>query len=105
MKDVLDEVEGRPEEIRDYYGPESKEQRKFIAQYERQQRVEEELFVRAPRTKEDKKREKRLKSRNGLHGLTESFDDEFKFLDEDGEKPSSFSGSGRGRSKRRKTRH
>ncbi|KAL0723723.1 hypothetical protein Bca4012_038322 [Brassica carinata] len=109
MKDVLDELEDRPEEIRDYYGPESKEQRKFMAQYERQQKVEEELFVRAPRTKEDKKREKRLKSRSGLHGLTESFDDEFKFLDEDGEKPSSsFSGSGRrngGKSKRRKTRH
>ncbi|KAJ0230672.1 hypothetical protein HA466_0305420 [Hirschfeldia incana] len=105
MKDVLDELEDRPEEIRDYYGPESKEQRKFIAQYERQQKVEEELFVRAPRTKEDKKREKRLKSRNGLQGLTESFDDEFKFLDEDGEQPSSYGGSGRGRSKRRKTRH
>ncbi|XP_018468374.2 uncharacterized protein LOC108840055 isoform X1 [Raphanus sativus] len=105
MKDVLDELEDRPEEIRDYYGPESKEQRKFMAQYERQQKVEEELFVRAPRTKEDKKREKRLKSRSGLHGLTESFDDEFKFLNEDGEQPSSFSGSSRGRSKRRKTRH
>ncbi|XP_013712278.2 neuroguidin [Brassica napus] len=108
MKDVLDELEDRPEEIRDWHGAESKEQRKFIAQYERQQEVEEELFARAPRTKEDKKREKRLKSRSGLHGLTESFDDEFKFLDEDGEKPSSFGGSGRksgGRSKRRKTRH
>ncbi|KAF8116245.1 hypothetical protein N665_0020s0097 [Sinapis alba] len=109
MKDVLDELEDRPEEIIDFYGAESKEQRKFMAQYERQQEVEEELFVRAPRTKEDKKREKRLKTRNGLHGLTESFDDEFKFLDEDGEQPSSsFSGSGRrngGKSKRRKTRH
>ncbi|CAG7868279.1 unnamed protein product [Brassica rapa] len=105
MKDVLDELEDRPEEIRDWHGAESKEQRKFIAQYERQQEVEEELFARAPRTKEDKKREKRLKSRSGLHGLTESFDDEFKFLDEDGEKSSSFGGSGRksgGRSKRRK---
>ncbi|KAF3607317.1 hypothetical protein DY000_02044691, partial [Brassica cretica] len=105
MKDVLDELEDRPEEIRDWHGAESKEQRKFMAQYERQQEVEEELFVRAPRTKEDKKREKRLKSRSGLHGLTESFDDEFKFLDEDGEKQSSFGGSGRksgGRSKRRK---
>ncbi|KAF2547964.1 hypothetical protein F2Q70_00019589 [Brassica cretica] len=94
--------------IRDWHGAESKEQRKFMEQYERQQEVEEELFARAPRTKEDKKREKRLKSRSGLHGLTESFDDEFKFLDEDGEKPSSFGGSGRksgGRSKRRKTRH
>ncbi|KAJ4915168.1 Sas10/Utp3/C1D family [Raphanus sativus] len=104
MKDVLDELEDRPEEVRDYYGPESKEQRKFMARYERQQEVEEELFVRAPRTKEDKKREKRLKSRSGLQGLTESFDDEFKFLDEDGEKPSS-SFSSRGKSKRRKTRH
>lgn len=36
-----------------------------------------------------------------LHGLTESFDNEFKFLDEDGEKPSS-SFSSRGKSKRRK---
>ncbi|KAJ0244834.1 hypothetical protein HA466_0183660 [Hirschfeldia incana] len=109
MKDVLDDLEGRPEEIIDYDGAESREQRKFMARYERQQEVEEELFVRAPRTKEDKKREKRLKTRNGLQGLTESFDDEFKFLDEDGEKSSSgFSGSGRrngGKSKRRKTRH
>lgn len=52
-------------QVRDYYGAESKEQKKFIAQYERQQKVEEELFVRAPRTKEDKKREKRLKSQSG----------------------------------------
>lgn len=53
------------EQIRDWHGAESKEQRKFMAQYERQQEVEEELFARAPRTKEDKKREKRLKSRSG----------------------------------------
>ncbi|AAF75070.1 F24B9.6 [Arabidopsis thaliana] len=65
MKDVLDDLEDRPEEIRDYYGVESNEQKRFMAQYERQQKAEEELFTRAPRTKEDKKREKRLKSSSG----------------------------------------
>lgn len=52
-------------QVREFFGAESKEQKKFMAQYERQQKIEEELFVRAPRTKEDKKREKRLKSSSG----------------------------------------
>ncbi|EOA38180.1 hypothetical protein CARUB_v10009657mg [Capsella rubella] len=101
-KDVLDDLEDKPEEIRDFYGAESREQKRFIAQYERQQQAEEELFTRAPRTKEDKKREKRLKSSSGLLGLTENFMDEFKFLDKDGEQPASF---GRKRGGKRKTRH
>lgn len=96
MKDVLDDLEDRPEEvswkeitlqfdlcidlvwlmklmdgwmneykqIRELFG-ESREERKYIAQYERQQEVEENLFTRATRTKEDKRREKRLKLRSG----------------------------------------
>ncbi|XP_010475562.1 PREDICTED: neuroguidin [Camelina sativa] len=100
-KDVLDDLEDKPEEIRDFYGAESREQKKFITQYERQQQAEEELFTRAPRTKEDKKREKRLKSSSGLLGLTENFMDEFKFLDKDGEQPRKRGGS----FKKRKTRH
>ena len=106
MKDVLDDLEDRPEEIRDYYGVESNEQKRFMAQYERQQKAEEELFTRAPRTKEDKKREKRLKSSSGLHELTENFYDDIKFLDKDGEKPRSFGRNKRGGPfKKRKTRH
>ncbi|KAL1201949.1 Protein THALLO [Cardamine amara subsp. amara] len=106
MKDVLDDLEDRPEEIREYFGAESKEQKKFMAQYERQQKIEENLFTRAPRTKEDKKIEKRLKSSSGLLGLTENFYDEFKFLDKDGEQPGSFSGRKKGgKFKKRKTRH
>jgi hypothetical protein len=84
------------EQIRDYYGVESNEQKRFMAQYERQQKAEEELFTRAPRTKEDKKREKRLKSSSGLHELTENFYDDIKFLDKDGEKPRSFGRNKRG---------
>lgn len=113
-------------QIRELFG-ESREERKYIAQYERQQEVEEDLFTRATRTKEDKKREKRLKLRSGyvgalvgnffkclifwlifmwetlmfswirLDGLTENFNDEFKFLDNDDDQPGSFSGSGRNR--------
>uniref|UniRef100_A0A1J3CTT8 Neuroguidin n=1 Tax=Noccaea caerulescens TaxID=107243 RepID=A0A1J3CTT8_NOCCA len=107
MKDVLDDLEDRPEEIRELFG-ESREERKYIAQYERQQEVEEDLFTRATRTKEDKRREKRLKLRSGLDGLTENFNDEFKFLDNDDDQPGSFSGSGRNRGggfKKRKRRH
>ncbi|CAN8295085.1 unnamed protein product [Cochlearia groenlandica] len=87
MKDGLDVFMSKMEaltvtaKIKDYFGAESKEQKKFIAQYERQQQVEEDLFVRPPRTK--------------LLGLAENFYDEIKFLDKDGEQPSSFSGSGR----------
>ncbi|CAA7026269.1 unnamed protein product [Microthlaspi erraticum] len=103
MKDVLDDLEDRPEEVREFFG-ESREQSKYMAQRERQEKVEEDLFIRANRTKEDKKREKRLKSRSGLDGLTETFDDAFKFLDKDDD-----SGSGRNRGgggfKRRKRRH
>ncbi|XP_010488071.1 PREDICTED: neuroguidin-like [Camelina sativa] len=102
-KDVLDDLEDKPEEIRDFYGAESREQKKFITQYERQQQAEEELFTRAPRTKEDKRREKRLKSSSGLLGLTENFMDEFKFLDKDGEQPASRKRGGN--FKKRKTRH
>ncbi|ESQ36113.1 hypothetical protein EUTSA_v10008245mg [Eutrema salsugineum] len=109
LKAVLDDHEDRPEEIIDGFGAESWELKKYLAQSERQQKMEEEHFIRAPRTKEDKKREKRLKSGNGLDGITENFFD-FKFLDKDGEQPASFSGSGSGRKKggkfkRRKTRH
>ncbi|VVA90349.1 unnamed protein product [Arabis nemorensis] len=106
MKDVLDELEDRPEEIREYFGAESREQKKYMAQSERQQKVEEELFTRAPRTKEDKKREKRLQSQSGLNGLAENFYEEIKFLDKDGDQPARFGGRKRGGNfKRRKTRH
>lgn len=93
MKEVIDELEDRPEEVRDFVGAESKELKKFRAQWEKREKIEEELFARAPRTREEKKREKHLKkSRNGLLGLTENFYDEVKFLpvEDKEEQPANF---------------
>ncbi|KAL6012639.1 hypothetical protein ACLOJK_003128 [Asimina triloba] len=110
MKELIDDFEGRPEEVREVIGSESREVLRYKAKMEDRARQEEELFIRAPLSKMDKKKEKHLKkSRNGLLGLTDGFFDEIKTLplDEDDAEPTSgYPEIGRERrkgNKRRKT--
>lgn len=113
---LLEDVEGRPEEIRDsIVGAESRELTKFMEKAEKRAREEEELFNRAPITKKEKKTAKHLeKSRNGLLGMTDNFYDEIRNLpmeeDEHDQMPaigSSASGpfGRRGKHKKHKRRH
>ncbi|KAK6145925.1 hypothetical protein DH2020_019794 [Rehmannia glutinosa] len=108
VRDLMNDLEGRPEEVRENLGSESKEVMNYIAKMEDRARREEELFTRAPLTKVEKKKMKHLtKSRNGLLGLTESFYDEIKTLPMEGgvtEQSTSFSNasSGDGKFKKRK---
>nr|GMC52422.1 neuroguidin [Ipomoea batatas] len=81
MKELIDDIEGRPEEWREAVGTESRELKRYMAKMEKRAQQEEEQFSRAPLTKLEKKKMKHLKkSRNGLLGLTESFYDEIKTL-------------------------
>lgn len=106
----MNDMEERPEEVRDFEGT-SREVDRHIAKMEERARQEEDLFTRVPFTREERKREKHIKkSRNGLQGLTESFYDEIKtlpFEDKSGEQiTGSSNGSSRyGRLKKRKRRH
>ncbi|KAI4355977.1 hypothetical protein L6164_000031 [Bauhinia variegata] len=110
IKTLMDDMEDRPEEIRDFI-PNSREVSGYISKLEEQSRKEEELFTRAPRTKMDKKREKHLKkSRNGLQDLAENFYDDIKtlpFEDKSEEQTigASHGGSTIGRLKKRKRKH
>nr|POE61961.1 neuroguidin [Quercus suber] len=84
MREMMDNMEGRPEEVRETIGAESVEM--------------------------EKKKEKHLKkSRNGLLGLTKSFYDEIKALpleDDNSEQATGFGyGSGKGKLKKRKRRY
>uniref|UniRef100_A0A7N0UUT0 Neuroguidin n=1 Tax=Kalanchoe fedtschenkoi TaxID=63787 RepID=A0A7N0UUT0_KALFE len=89
FRDLRNELEGRPEEVREVIGNESRELTRYLEKRRYQERLEEENFTRAPVTKMDKKKEKHLKkSRNGLLGLVESPFDDLKSLhfgDEDGD--------------------
>ncbi|KAK7822360.1 neuroguidin [Quercus suber] len=109
MREMMDNMEGRPEEVREIIGAESVEVSRYKAKMEKRARQEEELFTRAPMTKMEKKKEKHLKkSRNGLLGLTKSFYDEIKALpleDDNSEQATGFGyGSGKGKLKKRKVR-
>ncbi|ERN14351.1 neuroguidin [Amborella trichopoda] len=74
VKDLIDDLEGRPEEIREMVGHESKDLTRMRARFEERARVEEELFTRVPISKMERKKIKRLeRSRNGLLGLTDDF--------------------------------
>nr|POE97295.1 neuroguidin [Quercus suber] len=110
MREMMDNMEGRPEEVREIIGAESVEVSRYKAKMEKRARQEEELFTRAPMTKMEKKKEKHLKkSRNGLLGLTKSFYDEIKALpleDDNSEQATGFGyGSGKGKLKKRKRRY
>lgn len=81
MIDLLNDLEGRPEEVREEIGNESRELTRYMAKMEERAAKEEDIFARAPLTKLEKKKMKHLKkSRNGLLGLTDSFYDEIKSL-------------------------
>lgn len=81
VRDLMNDLEGKPEEVSEVVGAESRELTKYMAKMEERARQEEDLFTRAPLTKLEKKRMKHMKkSRNGLLGLSESFYDEIKSL-------------------------
>lgn len=81
MVELLNDLEGRPEEVKEFVGTESRELTRYMAQMEERAEEEERLFTRAPLTKLEKKKMKHMKkSRNGLLGLTDSFYDEVKGL-------------------------
>ncbi|KAG5543790.1 hypothetical protein RHGRI_016521 [Rhododendron griersonianum] len=81
VKELMDDLEGRPEEVREVVGNESREVTRYMAKMDERARQEEELFARAPLTKMEKLKMKRVKkSGNGLDGLTDSFYDEIKSL-------------------------
>ncbi|XP_077233946.1 sas10/Utp3/C1D family [Tasmannia lanceolata] len=111
VKELMDDIEGRPEEVREIIGSESKELRRYRQKMEERARQEEELFTRAPMSKTDKKKEKHLrKSRNGLLGLADGFFDEIKMLplEENGsEDITGYKNTSRGGKKniKRKRRH
>lgn len=80
VRSLVDDLEGRPEEVREMVGAESREFSKFKAQWDRREEQEEEIFNRAPITKAEKRKMKHLMRSNGLLGLTDNFYDEIKAL-------------------------
>ncbi|KAF9603302.1 hypothetical protein IFM89_034651 [Coptis chinensis] len=79
MRGLMDDLEGKPEEVKETFGAESRDLKRYRARMDERARQEEELFTRAPLTKKEKRREKHLKkSSNGLSALTDGFDDEIK---------------------------
>ncbi|GAB2275273.1 hypothetical protein Dimus_010033 [Dionaea muscipula] len=112
VKSLMDDLEGRPEEVRDSFGAETKELMKYKQKLEERERREEELFTRTRVTKlEKKKRKHLLKSRNGLLGLSESFYDEIKSLplgdpeEQKTEPQNSYSSSSKRKHKKLKRNH
>ncbi|XP_026392274.1 neuroguidin-like isoform X2 [Papaver somniferum] len=111
MRDILNDMEGKPEEVREVVGAESREAIQYREKMNKRARQEEEIFTRIPLTKAEKKQGKHLKkSRNGLVGLSEDFYGDVSSLPLNGdgdEGPSSFSSSNRGGKKqfKRKRRH
>lgn len=110
MRELVNDLEGRPQEVREIVGAESRELTRYKEMMEERARQEEDLFTRAPLTKMEKKKMKHLKkSRNGLLGLTESFYDEIKSLpiEENDEQPTNLGNGSRGmgKLKKRKTKH
>ncbi|XP_076959536.1 uncharacterized protein LOC143635644 [Bidens hawaiensis] len=109
-REFLNDLEGKPEEVREVIGIEDREVSKYKAKLEDRARREEDLFTRAPLTKVEKKKLKHMrKSRNGLLGLADGFSEDIKALPlEYGDGvTSSFmdSDGGERKFKRRKRRH
>ncbi|CAI8610159.1 unnamed protein product [Vicia faba] len=93
IRTMVNDMEGRPEEIRDFMGT-SREVDKYVSKADERSRQEEELFTRVPMTKQERKKEKHMKkATNGIQGLTESLFDEIKglpFEDDTGEQTMGF---------------
>ncbi|XP_021743758.1 neuroguidin-like [Chenopodium quinoa] len=83
VRSLVDDLEGRPEEVKDSIGAgsESRELSKFAEKWQKREEQEEEIFNRAPITKAEKKKTKQLMRSNGLQGLTDDFFDEIKGLE------------------------
>ncbi|XP_015579778.1 neuroguidin-B isoform X1 [Ricinus communis] len=109
MKEMIDDMEGRPEEVQENLGDDSREFTRYQQQWEERARREEDLFTRAPITKMEKKKEKQLKkSRDGLLALTDDFYDEIKTLpleDDIGDQVTSFNKNSSRKLKKQKRRH
>ncbi|XP_065869265.1 uncharacterized protein [Euphorbia lathyris] len=111
MKYLIDDMEERPEEVKENVGNETREFTRYKQQWEERARQEEDLFTRAPITKMEKKKEKHLlKSRNGLRALTDDFYDEIRGLpmeDDNSDLTTNFNNEHRavGKLKRQKRRH
>ncbi|KNA17374.1 hypothetical protein SOVF_080590 [Spinacia oleracea] len=78
VRSLVDDLEGRPEEVRERVGAESKDYSNFAAKWAKREQQEEEIFNRAPITKAEKKKMKQIMRSNGLQGLTDDFHDEIK---------------------------
>lgn len=113
-RDLMNDLEGRPEEVREVVGTEDRDVMKYRAKFEERARREEELFTRAPLTSIEKKKLKHMrKSRSGLLGLSDDFYGDIKTLpiEEEGEgvggQMTSFNDSdvGRRKFKKHKRRH
>ncbi|KAI3508967.1 hypothetical protein L1887_23990 [Cichorium endivia] len=80
-RELINDLEGRPEEVREVIGSEDRDVTRYKAKMEERARREEELFTRAPLTSMEKKQLKHMrKSRNGLLGLADNFYDDIKSL-------------------------
>lgn len=110
-RDLMNDLEGRPEEVREVIGTEDRDVINYKAKMEERARREEDLFTRAPLTSIEKKKLKHMrKSRSGLRGLADNFYDDIKALpleDGVGGQTTSFmdSDDGERKFKRRKRRH
>eukprot|EP00252_Welwitschia_mirabilis_P000675 TRINITY_DN10649_c0_g1_i1.p1 TRINITY_DN10649_c0_g1~~TRINITY_DN10649_c0_g1_i1.p1 ORF type:complete len:326 (-),score=85.64 TRINITY_DN10649_c0_g1_i1:368-1345(-) len=81
VKDLANDLEGRPEEVKETVGVESKELSRELLKLEKRAQQEEELFVRVPLSRLEKKKLKHLKrSRNGLMGFLDDFNDDISGL-------------------------
>lgn len=81
LKDLANDLEGRPEEIKEFVGPESKEMTRELSRLQARAQAEENMFARVPLSRVEKKRVKHLKqSRNGLLGMLDDFDDDVSYL-------------------------
>lgn len=77
IKELANELEGRPEEIKEFVGSESKEMTRELSRLEARAQQEENLFARVPLSRVERKKLKHLKrSRNGLMGMLDDFDDD-----------------------------
>ncbi|KAI3839726.1 hypothetical protein MKW98_010031 [Papaver atlanticum] len=101
---TLNDMEGKPEEVREVVGAESREAIKYRVKMMKRARQEGGIFTRVSLTEAEKKQGKHMeKSRNRLVGLSEDFYNDARSyvrslaLKEDGDEgPSSFSNSNRG---------
>ncbi|KAG5245774.1 leucine zipper factor-related family protein [Salix suchowensis] len=107
MKELIDDMEDRPAEVKEYAGLDSWESQRYVEQFEDRARQEEELFTRVPLTKRRKGSIRLTSHCSRLLGLTDGFNDEIKTLaldDDTNEQTSSISngGSAMGKLKKRK---